>query len=176
MDERDDTYWRSRTTRLLEPSVHAALIVQCGLDWLRPDRLTLRNDIDEALLKAQLRRGRALRITRLVLHNLPVSVSRANDFRSVAASFDEWQNRLTVANCLLRRPTPLIHRLIIRGEDPVTPPEDMVELLTDGGWTDDDRAESALRFVDTPGITTPLTNYDADLAGPFSDADPSVHM
>lgn len=152
------------------------MIVQCGLDWLRPDRLPLRNDVDETVLTAQLRRGGGLRVTRLVLHNLPVAVSADADFAAVAAAFDEWQFRLAASCSLVPPPAPRIHRLIIRGDRPGAPPADRLELLENGRWTDTARAETVLRLIGAPGSTTPLTGYDIDLAGPFSDGDPSVHM
>lgn len=169
-------YWQRRITRLLETSVQAAVVVQCGFDWLRPARLPLRNDIDEALLTAQLRRGSTLRVTRLLLHNLPVAVSEEPDFAAVTAAFDEWQFRLAAAGSLISSPAPRIHRLIIHGDRPATPPTDRLELLENGRWTDAARAETVLRLIGTTGSTTPLTGYDIDLAGPFSDGDPSVHM
>jgi hypothetical protein len=52
----------------------------------------------------------------------------------------------------------------------------MVELLKNGDWTDQHRAELALRTVRATGVTTLLTGYDMDLDGPFGDADPSIYM
>ncbi|MFE3824126.1 hypothetical protein [Streptomyces sp. NPDC059092] len=172
----DSTYWRRRTSRLLGASVQAAVVVQCGFDWLRPPLLELRNDIDEALLTAHVRRGGGLHITRLLLHNLPVSVSEEPDFAAVAATFAEWQFRLSAAHTLASSSVPRIHRLIIRSDGPTEPPTDRLELLVNGRWTDAARAQTVLRLIGTPGSTTPLTGYDIDLAGPFSDSDPSVHM
>ncbi|MGW2256930.1 hypothetical protein ACWCXE_03500 [Streptomyces sp. NPDC001780] len=174
MTTREDQ-WRRRISRLTETSVQAAVVVQCGIDWLRPHRLALRNDTDEALLRAQLRRGGSLRITRLVLHNLPVSVSEDPDFDAVTAAFDEWQYRLAAACSLLSPPAPRVHRLIINGDQPTAPPADRLELLENGRWTDAAQAETILRLAGT-GSTTPLTGYDVGLTGPFSDDDPSVHM
>ncbi|MFE2018567.1 hypothetical protein ACFW9O_11075 [Streptomyces sp. NPDC059499] len=156
--------------------MRAAVMVQCGIGWLRPERLALRNALDEAVLTAQVRRGEHLRINRIVLHNLPVVVSREPDFRSVTASFDEWQFRLATACSLLSSPAPQIHRLIIRGDEPGPPMPDMVAVLENGQWSDAEQAESALRIIGAAGMTTPLTGYDINLSGPFSDSDPSIHM
>ncbi|MGW3657533.1 hypothetical protein ACWD6R_18365 [Streptomyces sp. NPDC005151] len=172
----DSEHWRSHAERLLEPSVQAAVVVQCGLGWLRPPQLALRNEIDEALLTAQLQRGAALQIDRLVLHNLPVAVSEEADFQAVTAAFETWQFRLATACSLLPAPAPRIHRLIIRGDRPETPPADMVAVLKDGQWSNAEQAAAALQRIGTIGSTTPLTGYDVDLSGPFSDSDPSVHM
>lgn len=174
--ETDSAYWRRCMSRLLDASTQSAIVVQCGLDWLRPARLPLRNDIDEALLTAQQRRGSSLRITRLLLHNLPITVSQNPDFPAMASAFDEWHYRLAAASLLLASPTPSVHRLIIRGDQPVAPPADRLELLENGRWTDTTGSQAILRLIGTTGTTTPLTGYDIDLAGPFSDGDPSVHM
>ncbi|MFJ6851418.1 hypothetical protein ACIQM3_12900 [Streptomyces sp. NPDC091271] len=172
----DSDVWRRRTAQLLRPSVQAAVIVQCGIGWLRPNKLALRNAVDEALLTAQVRRGSSLRIDRVVLHNLPIALSRQADFRTLAASFDEWQFRMAAACSLLSTPSPAVHRLIIPGDCPEPPLPDMVAVRANGQWSDEEQAESALRVIGAPGMTTPLTGYDVDLSGPFSDSDPSVHM
>lgn len=162
--------------QLIRPSVQAVVTVQCGIEWLRPEALALRNTVDEALLTAQIRRGTSLKVDRIVLHNLPISVSQEADFRSLTASFDEWQFRMAAACSLLSSPVPAIHRLIIRGNRPEHPLPDMVVVLEDGQWSDAGQGESALHVIGTPGMTTPLTGYDVNLSGPFSDSDPSVHM
>ncbi|MFC9124518.1 hypothetical protein ACFTXO_32645 [Streptomyces sp. NPDC057067] len=172
----DSEVWRQCTAQLLRPSVRAAVLVQCDIGWLRPDRLVLRNAVDEALLTAQVRRGTGLRIDRIVLHNLPIAVSRERDFRSLTAAFEEWQFRMAAASSLLSAPVPAVHRLIIPGDRPEPPLPDMVAVLENGQWSDADQAESALRVIGTTGLTTPLTGYDVDLSGPFSDSDPSVNM
>ncbi|MFD5870517.1 hypothetical protein [Streptomyces sp. NPDC060322] len=132
--------------------------------------------MDEALLTAQARRRSSLRIDRIVLHNLPITLSQEDDFHSLAASFDEWHYRMAVACSLLSAPTPAVHRLIIRGDNPEPPLPDRVVVLDDGQWSDAEQAEAALNIIATAGMTTPLTGYDVDLSGPFSDSDPSVHM
>ena len=172
----DSELWRSYARKVLQPSTQAVVVVQCGLEWLREEQLALRNTLDEALLTAQVRRGSSLRIDRIVLHNLPVAVSQEPDFQSVTASFDEWQFRLAAACSLVPSPAPRIHRLIIRGDQPGAPLPDMVAVLENGQWSLAEQAASALRVIGTAGRTTPLTGYDIDLSGPFSDSDPSVHM
>ncbi|MGW0787583.1 hypothetical protein ACWD04_04865 [Streptomyces sp. NPDC002911] len=172
----DSELWIRRTAQLLQPSTRAAVLIQCGVGWLRPDTLALRNAVEEALLTAQVRRGSSLRIDRIVLHNLPMSVSQDDGFHSLRASFDEWHYRMAAAYSMLSAPTSAVHRLIIRGDHPEPPPPDMVAVLENGQWSEAEQAEAALRIIATGGATTPLTGYDVDLSGPFSDSDPSVHM
>ncbi|MFI6286568.1 hypothetical protein ACIBCM_17750 [Streptomyces sp. NPDC051018] len=168
--------WLERLGRLHHPGVQAALIVQCSPDWLRPERLKLRNDIDETLMSAQLMRGGSLTITRVVLHNLPVSVASAWDAHAVQQTFDEWNHRLAGACALLAGPAPRIHRVIIHGDQAGPPVPDMVELQENGHWSGRENADLVLQMLATVGATTPMTGYDVDLDGPFSDGDPSVHM
>ncbi|WP_371538093.1 hypothetical protein OG210_20375 [Streptomyces sp. NBC_00466] len=168
--------WQDRASRLLSSGVEAAIVVQCELDWLRPERLGLRNEIDEAVLTAQLRRGSSLRITRVILHNLPASTRAMADADAVAAAFDEWNYRLAATSALLSAPTSQVHRLIIPGDQTSVPVPDMVDLLEDSQWCDPQNADLTLRTVGATGATTPLTSYDVDLQGPFSDGDPSIHM
>lgn len=169
-------HWPSLISRLLRPSVVQAVVVQCGLDWLRSQHTSLRNDIDQALVAAQLQRGSSLRLTRVVLHNLPAAAVDAPDADSVMRAFEEWNYRLAATGALLSGPAPRIHRLIIPSDQAAAPLPDMVDLLEDGQWSDPRSTALALRTVETTGATTPLTGYDVDLQGPFSDGDPSVHM
>ncbi|MEV6791648.1 hypothetical protein AB0M87_06550 [Streptomyces sp. NPDC051320] len=169
-------HWPTLMARLLRPSVTHAVVVQCGLDWLRPQHAGLRNDIDQALVAAQLRRGSSLRLTRVVLHNLPAATVDAPDADAVMRAFDEWNYRLAATGALLSGPAPRVHRLIIPGDQAAAPLPDMVDLLEDGQWSDPESTALALSTVETTGATTPLTGYDVDLQGPFSDGDPSVHM
>ncbi|MGW4030440.1 hypothetical protein ACWEFL_14125 [Streptomyces sp. NPDC004838] len=163
-------------TRLQSPHVEAALLVQCALDWLRPDRLRLRNTIDKGIMAAQLRRGGSLRITRVILHNLPSSAATASDSQHMQQAFDEWHHRLAAASALLSGPAPRIHRLILHGDQAESPIPDMVELQENGRWSGQENVSLALHALGTTGTTTPLTSYDVDLDGPFSDGDPSIHM
>ncbi|MFJ3770221.1 hypothetical protein ACIPX0_00815 [Streptomyces sp. NPDC090075] len=169
----DTAVWRERIAALDSDTVTAAVIVQCDLTWLRPGLLGIRNEIDQAVMKAQLRRGDGLTVDRVVLHSLPVESAAA------VRAFEEWQLRMSAAALLLcadGRPTPRIHRLILGGDQSSAPIPDMVEVLENGDWTDHQRAGLALDIIHTVGATTPLTGYDMDLDGPFGDADPSVYM
>ncbi|MEU2337536.1 hypothetical protein ABZ608_28795 [Streptomyces sp. NPDC013172] len=169
----DQDFWRARVAALESDAVTAAVIVQCDLAWLRPGLLGLRNEIDQAVMKAQLRRGDGLAVDRVVLHSLPVESGAA------VGAFEEWQLRMSAAALLLcadGRPAPRIHRLILSGDQTSAPIPDMVEVLDNGDWTDHQRAGQALDIIHTVGATTPLTGYDMNLDGPFGDADPSVYM
>ncbi|WP_327297405.1 hypothetical protein [Streptomyces sp. NBC_01197] len=138
--------------------------------------MSLRNDIDQSVLAAQLRRGASLAVTRVILHNLPAAVSQAPDADTVRRAFDEWNYRLAATGALLSGPAPGIHRLIIAGDQADAPVTDMVDLFADGQWSDPQNTALALSTIGARGATTPLTGYDVDLEGPFSDGDPSVHM
>ncbi|MGY4926155.1 hypothetical protein [Streptomyces sp. 900105755] len=169
----DPAVWRERIAALESDEVTAAVIVQCDLTWLRPGLLGIRNDIDQAVMRAQLRRGDGLTVDRVVLHSLPVESAAAVE------AFEEWQLRMSAAALLLcadGRPAPRIHRLILGGDQSSAPIPDMVEVLDNGDWTDHQRAGLALDIIHRVGATTPLTGYDMDLDGPFGDADPSVYM
>ncbi|MER6223578.1 hypothetical protein ABT189_23970 [Streptomyces sp900105755] len=169
----DPAVWRERIAALESDTVTAAVIVQCDLTWLRPGLLGIRNDIDQAVMRAQLRRGDGLTVDRVVLHSLPVESAAA------VRAFEEWQLRMSAAALLLcadGRPAPRIHRLILGGDQSSAPIPDMVEVLDNGDWTDHQRAGLALDIIHRVGATTPLTGYDMDLDGPFGDADPSVYM
>ncbi|MFF3988993.1 hypothetical protein [Streptomyces sp. NPDC001601] len=169
----DPAVWRERIAALESDAVTAAVIVQCDLTWLRPGLLGMRNDIDQAVMRAQLRRGDGLTVDRVVLHSLPVESAAA------VRAFEEWQLRMAAAALLLcadGRPAPRIHRLILGGDQSSAPIPDMVEVLDNGDWTDHQRAGLALDIIHRVGATTPLTGYDMDLDGPFGDADPSVYM
>jgi hypothetical protein len=176
-DAIDESAWRGRLARLDSPDVEAVVLVQCDVGWLRPRMRKFRNDVDEAVMGAQLRRGPSLRITRILLHSLPLSVD--GEGPELIAAFADWSYRLDASGALLYRAgeaSPRVHRLIIRGDQPSAGIPDMVEVLENGVWSDPRAAAVALRTIATEGATTPLTGYDVDLAGPFGDADPSVHM
>ncbi|MEU9455277.1 hypothetical protein [Streptomyces sp. NPDC048277] len=169
----DVSVWRERMAALESDAVTAAVVVQCDPMWLRPGLLGLRNEIDLAVMKAQLRRGDRLTVDRVVLHSLPV------DSAPAVRAFEEWQLRMSAAALLLcadGRAAPRIHRLILGGDRPSAPIPDMVEVLDNGDWTDHRQAGLALDIIHTVGATTPLTGYDMDLDGPFGDADPSIYM
>ncbi|MGW0813772.1 hypothetical protein ACWD00_11050 [Streptomyces viridiviolaceus] len=175
----DVAQWRERLAALETDEVTAALVVQCDQSWLRPEFTAFRNEVDQALMTAQLRRTSRLTITRIVLHNLPITPDAASRPAAVDQAFEEWHHRLSAASVLFAFTDPVvhrIHRLILRGDEATAAIPDMVELMRDGDWTDRPRAELALNTVDTTGTTTPLTGYDLNLDGPFGDADPSVYM
>ncbi|MGW7076527.1 hypothetical protein [Streptomyces sp. NPDC054866] len=168
--------WGAAIDRIGAADVQAALVVQCSLDWLRPERLPLRNAVDEALIKAQLRGDTSLRITRVLLHNLPAVVSDGPEGPAMAQSFSQWNHRLAASASLLQVPSPHIQRLIIEGSESGASVPDMVDVQEEGRWCDAPRTDQVLRIISRPGATTPLTSYDVNLDGPFSDSDPSVHM
>lgn len=168
--------WATAIERIGGADVRTALVVQCGLEWLQPERLPLRNAVDEALINAQLHRGTSLHVTRVLLHNLPAAVSDGPAGQAMARSFGQWNHRLAASAALLQAPSPRIRRLIIEGSQPGASVPDMVDVQEEGRWCNAPRTEQVLRIILRPGATTPLTSYDVNLDGPFSDADPSVHM
>ncbi|MGW5861928.1 hypothetical protein ACWFRJ_07105 [Streptomyces sp. NPDC055239] len=168
--------WVAAIDRVGGTGVRAALVVQCGLEWLLPERLPLRNAVDEALINAQLRGGTSLRITRVLLHNLPAAISDGPRGPAMARSFEQWNHRLAASTVLLQAPSPHVERLIIEGSEAGAPVPDMVDVQEEGRWCDAPRTAEVLRIISSPGATTPLTGYDVNLDGPFSDSDPSVHM
>ncbi|WP_167450072.1 hypothetical protein [Streptomyces hyaluromycini] len=175
----DTTAWRERVAALQASEVTAAVLVQCDLTWLQPGLVGIRNEIDQAVMNAQLRRGADLTVDRVILHNLPVVAGAVARPASVDRAFEEWHQRLSATSLLLctsDRPAPRIHRLILGGDQSSAPIPDMVEVLDNGDWTDHQRAGLALDIIHTVGATTPLTGYDMNLDGPFGDADPSIYM
>ncbi|MFF7282134.1 hypothetical protein [Streptomyces griseorubiginosus] len=176
----DKASWRARLAGLEAPDVTAALIVQCGQVWLQPEFTAFRNEVDQVLMTAHLRRGDRLAITRVILHNLPLTPAATSRPPAVDRAFAEWHGRLSTTGVLLcpadSSAAPRIHRLILRGDQSGADIPDMVELFKNGDWTDPNKAELALHTVATVGSTTPLTGYDMDFDGPFGDADPSIYM
>lgn len=180
MTDIDIAAWREGIVSLRDPEVSEAIVVQCDTAWLQPSLRALRNELDEALELAQLRRASALVIHRVILHSLPITTrpptARA---RALDAAFEDWNHRLATTVALLHtegRPAPRVHRLIIRGNQTRPPLPDMFELAANGRWENPQLTESALGLIRTNTNTTPLTTYDVDLDGPFGDIDPSVHM
>ncbi|MDH6489950.1 hypothetical protein [Streptomyces sp. SAI-127] len=176
----DPASWRERLAGLEAPDVTAAVVVQCDQVWLQPEFTAFRNEVDQALMTAQLRRGERLTLTRVILHNLPLTPETISRPPSVDRAFAEWHERLSATGVLLcpagSSAAPRIHRLILRGDQSGADIPDMVELLKNGDWTDPHKAELALHTVTTARATTPLTGYDMDFDGPFGDADPSIYM
>lgn len=175
----DVVRWRERLADLAAESVSAAVVVQCDSAWLQPEFRAFRNEVDQALLSARLHRGPSLTMTRIVLHNLPVGPVTTARPTAIGQAFEEWHDRLSIADVLLSPTTPAthrVHRLILRGDESAASVPDMVELLRNGEWTDHQRADLALRTIGGSGATTPLTGYDVNMDGPFGDTDPSVYM
>ncbi|GAA4821923.1 hypothetical protein [Streptomyces ziwulingensis] len=170
--------WRERLAAVQSQDVSAVLVVQCDQIWLQPEYTAFRNEIDQHLMTAHLRRGPHLAITRVVLHNLPIAPEAPARASAVDRAFEEWQHRLAASSVLLSElpSTHRVHRLILRSDEVTARMPDMVEILRDGEWTDSHRAGAVFHAVRTNGTTTPLTGYDVDLDGPFGDADPSVFM
>lgn len=73
----DVTAWRERLADLEAAEVTAAVVVQCDQAWLQPELTAFRNEVDQALMTAQLRRGDRITITRIILHNLPLTPDAA---------------------------------------------------------------------------------------------------
>ncbi|MGW1159140.1 hypothetical protein ACWD48_13115 [Streptomyces sp. NPDC002519] len=175
----DADAWRERLADLGTEEVTAAVVVQCGQDWLLPELTAFRNEVDQALMTAQLRRGDSLAITRVVLHSLPLEPNTAARPTAIDEAFEEWHHRLSATSVLLCDSSPAaprVHRLILRGDQVAADVPDMLELRKNGEWTDPHMAGLALRTTEIVGATTPLTGYDLSLDGPFGDADPSVYM
>jgi len=169
--------WRQAATSLADPRVTSALIVQCGLDWLRPPQYGLRDDIDEAVMGSLLARD-SLSVDRLVLHSLPVADDLApGELAALNAAHLGWLSRLAVCAALLPPPRrPRVHRLIIAGSQRTLGDMDGAELQVNGTWSHPAAAAAALAIVRHAGATTPLTSYDIEMNGPYGDADPSVYL
>jgi hypothetical protein len=162
---------------MTDASLTAALIVQCGLDWLRPGLAGLRDEIDEAVMAALLVRENLI-IDRIVLHSLPLADDVSpGELTALIAAHDGWLYHLAVAGALLpaaRRPR--VHRLIIGGSQRNVDAMDGVELRLNDTWSDPDAAAAALAILNAADATTPLTSYDIEIDGPYGDADPSVYL
>ena len=173
----DPESWRRSAASLADPNVTAVLIVQCGLDWLRPGLGGLRDEIDGAVMAALLARENLV-IHRIVLHSLPVAEGLApGELGALIAAHDGWLYHLAVAGALLpaaRRPR--VHRLIIGGSQRNVDAMDGVELRLNDTWSDPDAAAAALAILNAADATTPLTSYDIEIDGPYGDADPSVYL
>lgn len=172
----DAADWREA---LPHPPRHAfdrMLIVQCSLDWLRPDLQPLREEVDDFVIKCCADRT-DLRIDRLVLHSLPTVLgARDGDLARLNAAHAEWMYRLAGTSVLLRHPALYVHRMIVGGGQTRVDFADFVDLHREGSWLRPDRSQPVLELLSGRRRTTPLTGYDVDLDGPFGDADPSVHM
>ena len=169
--------WRDGLAAMTDPAVAAVLIVQCALDWLRPGRRALRDDIDEAIADLALTRT-DIRIDRIVLHNLPaVGDMPPDQLAALNDAHAEWLYRLAAVGVLLPDATrPRVHRLIVAGGQRTVGPVDGIELQASGAWSHPGAAAAALAILRRSGATTPLTGYDIDIDGPFGDTDPSIYL
>ena len=169
--------WRDTLAGSRDPALTAVLTVQCSLDWLRPEAVVLRDEVDDAL--AALALGRLdVRIDRLVLHNLPaIADVPASELATLNAAHADWLYRLAAVGAMLPVATrPRVHRLIVGGGLHSVGVVDGIQLQVNGTWADPEEASAALGIVHRVGATTPLTGYDVDMDGPFGDADPSVYL
>ena len=162
---------------MTDASLTAALIVQCGLDWLRPGLAGLRDEIDEAVMAALLVRENLI-IDRIVLHSLPLADDVSpGELTALIAAHDGWLYHLAVVGALLPAAwRPRVHRLIVGGSQRNVGAMDCVELRVNGTWSRPEAAAAALAILDQAGATTPLTSYDIEIDGPYGDADPSVYL
>ena len=173
----DPKSWRQAASGLADPGVTAVLIVQCGLDWLRPELGGLRDEIDGTVMAALLARE-DLVIHRIVLHSLPLAEDLApGEIGALIAAHDGWLYHLAVAGALVPAAwRPRVHRLIVGGSQRNVGAMDGVELRVNRTWSRPDAATAALAILDQAGATTPLTSYDIEIDGPYGDADPSVYL
>jgi hypothetical protein len=152
------------------------LIVQCSLDWLRPSLQELREEIDDFVARCCTQRA-DLRIDRLLLHSLPtIQGIRDGDLARLNAVHAEWMYRLASTFVMLRHPALHIHRLIVRGGETPSLPEDFVDLHWESSWLRPLHSRPVLDLLSSGRGTTPLTGYDVDLNGPFGDGDPSAYL
>jgi hypothetical protein len=173
----DPAPWQEALATLPDPGVTAVLTVQCDLEWLRRGSAGLRDEIDNALAALAMT-SRAVRIDRIMLHNLPaISDLPPSEVAELNRAHDDWIYRLAVVRTLLPDAArPRIHRLIVPGDRPSVVPVDGIELQVNGAWAHPDAAFAALGIVHRLGATTPVIGYDMDLDGPFGDTDPSVYL
>lgn len=172
----DPVPWRQAAASLADPGVTAALIVQCGLDWLRPPLYGLRDEIDDAVMNSLLAREK-LSVDRIVLHSLPMAEDlKPGELAALNAAHLGWLARLGVSGALLPDSgRPRVHRLIVASSQRSVGDMDSVELQINGRWSDPDAAAAVLAMRDGDS-TTPLTSYDIEIDGPYGDADPSVYL
>jgi hypothetical protein len=172
----DANIWRDALPHPPRSGFDRMLIVQCSLDWLRPNLQSLREEVDDFVIKCCSSRS-DLRIDRLVLHSLPtVQGARDGDLARLNAAHTEWMYRLASTSVLLHHPALHVHRMIVGGGQTRWDLEDFVDLYWDGSWLRPEQSRPVLDLLSGRRRTTPLTGYDVDLSGPFGDADPSVYV
>lgn len=169
--------WQRQLASLRDPMLTAVLTVQCSLDWLLPESVTLRDEIDEAITALALA-NRNVRIDRIVLHNVPAVHNLPSEVTAAQSSAHaDWIYRLAaVGDLITATARPRVHRLILEsGRHPNVTLMDGIDLQIRGSWKHPDVAATALNLVRV-GATTPLTSDDVGRDGPFGDSDPSVYL
>jgi hypothetical protein len=121
---------------------------------------------------------RDVRVDRIVLHNLPaIGDLPPGELTELNGAHADWLYRLAVTAAMIpAEARPRVHRLLVAGSQHSVEVVDGIELQVSGAWSHPDEAAAALSIVRRPRTTTPLTDYDIDLDGPFGDADPSVYL
>jgi hypothetical protein len=173
----DPGAWRETLAAIRDPGVTAVLTVQCSLDWLRPAAAALRDEIDEAVTAVSLTR-RHVRVDRIVLHNLPaIDAVPPGELAELNGAHADWLYRLAVVGAVIPGAArPRVHRLFVAGGQRRVEPVDGIDLQVNSTWTDPGTAAAALAILRRARATTPLTDYDIDMDGPFGDTDPSVYL
>lgn len=173
----DDSTWTDALAGLHVRDLTAVLTVQCGIRWLQPGSAVLRDEIDDAITTVSLT-SRDVRIDRIVLHNLPaIAELPPADLAELNGAHADWLYRLAVTAAITPEPRrPRVHRMIVTGSQRSVEVVDGIALQVSGVWSQPDTAAAALSILRRPAGTTPLTDYDIDLDGPFGDADSSVYL
>jgi hypothetical protein len=168
--------WREELAAIRDSAVSAVLMVQCSLDWLRPEAFGLRDEIDSAVMEA-VRARPDLTVDRIVLHNLPtVGDLPPGEFAALNAAHEDWLYRLATTSALVPDAGRLrIHRLIVGGSQRSVELVDGISLWKRGTQADPG-AVAGREILRRSGATTPLTSYDIEMDGPFGDTDPSVYL
>lgn len=168
--------WRKALQALSGQPVTSVLTVQCALDWLLPESIAIRDEIDHAIAELALS-SRTARIDRIILHNVPAARGVPSaEFSKLNEMHADWSYRLSVVGDLIPLAVrPRVHRLIAEGRPRSVMPVDCIETRINGRWEHPKAASAALMFVRS-GATTPLTSYDIARDGPFGDIDPSIYL
>jgi hypothetical protein len=168
--------WRTALAALSGASVTAVLAVQCDFEWLLPELLELRNEVDDAIAGLALSRP-AVQVDRIILHSVPATGDVPPDeLATLNEAHADWVYRLSVvAGFLPAAAQPRVHRLIAGRLPRSVSSVDGIEAQADGRWEHPHAATAILSLLQT-GATTPLTSYDIEWDGPFGDADPSIYL
>ncbi len=169
--------WRAGLAVIGGPVVSAVLVVQCGVEWLRPAGRELRDEIDAALMRVLLARD-DLVADRVVRHGVPVAGDLApGEQAALSEAHAEWMYRLAATGVLLgagRRAR--VHRLAAAGGGRSVGMADGMAWSVGGAWSDPDTASVVRGILRTRAAVIPLTSHGVDLDGPFGDSDPSVYL